>query len=151
MLCKPTALETLLDTLTQEETKVLDSLEEIDVVGHRVVHGGAKYSQPVLIDKDVKKAIAAMVVSLNGLDVLVFTAGAGENQNMLRENICESLSYLGLQLDLAKNNADPVDLNIASDNSQVEILVIHTQEDWAIAIAASQVISKKAIASTAHK
>lgn len=90
----------------------------------------------------LKKAIAAMVASLNGLDVLVFTAGAGENLHMLREKTCAGLSYLGLQLDTAKNEAKPVDTNIATDNSQVQILVIHTQEDWAIAIAACKMISK---------
>ncbi len=89
----------------------------------------------------LKKAIAAMVASLGGLDVLVFTAGVGENLNMLREKTCKSLAYLGLQLDTAKNDADPVDKNIATEESQVQILVIHTQEDWAIAIAAKKVMS----------
>ena len=84
----------------------------------------------------LKKAIAAMVASLNGWDVLVFTAGVGENSSTLRETICKELSYLGLQLDRVKNEAEPVDMDIASDCSQVKILVIHTQEDWAIAIAA---------------
>ena len=88
------------------------------------------------------KAIGAMAASLNGLDVLVFTAGAGENQSMLREKTCAGLSYLGLQLDVAKNNADPVDENIAAENSQVQILVIHTQEVWAIATAASSIYSR---------
>jgi acetate kinase len=81
----------------------------------------------------LKKAIGAMVASLNGLDALVFTAGAGENHKMLREKTCAGLSYLGLKIDTAKNNANPVDLNIAGVDSQVQILVIHTQEDWAIA------------------
>ncbi len=81
----------------------------------------------------LKKAIGAMVASLNGLDVLVFTAGVGENQNMLRQQTCAGLSYLGVELDTAKNNAKPKDVNIAAENSQVQILVIHTQEDWAIA------------------
>ncbi len=94
----------------------------------------------------LKKAIGAMVASLNGLDALVFTAGAGENQSMLRSKTCGGLSYLGLQLDLVKNDADPVDTNIATKNSQVQILVIHTQEDWAIATAAKKVMSKEAIA-----
>ena len=61
---------------------------------------------------------------------------------MLREKTCAGLSYLGLQLDTAKNEAKPVDTNIATDNSQVQILVIHTQEDWAIAIATCKMISK---------
>ena len=88
----------------------------------------------------LKKAIAAMVASLNGLDVLVFTAGVGENQNDLREKTCSALSYLGLELDSAKNEAEPGDENIATDNSQIQILVIHTQEDWAIARAARSCI-----------
>lgn len=89
----------------------------------------------------LKKAIAAMVASLNGLDVLVFTAGVGENSAILREQTCLGLSYLGLQLDLAKNNNNPVDRNIATDNSAIKILVIHTQEDWAISLAARMAIA----------
>ena len=58
---RDTALKTLLDTLTTGETKVVGSLSEIDAVGHRVVHGGAKYSQPVFIDREVKKAIANLI------------------------------------------------------------------------------------------
>ena len=81
----------------------------------------------------LKKAIAAMVASLNGLDVLVFTAGVGENSSMVREKTCAGLSYLGIKLDTAKNNAKPKDVDIATENSQVQVLVIHTQEDWAIA------------------
>ena len=81
----------------------------------------------------LKTAIGAMVASLNGLDVLVFTAGVGENSSMIREKACAGLAYLGWQLNLAKNNASPVDANIATEDSQVKVLVIHTQEDWAIA------------------
>ena len=81
----------------------------------------------------LKKAIAAMVATLNGLDVLVFTAGVGENSSMVREKTCAGLSYLGIKLDTTKNNAKPKDVDIATENSQVQVLVIHTQEDWAIA------------------
>ena len=81
----------------------------------------------------LKKAIGAMVASLNGLDVLVFTAGVGENSSMVRQKTCAGLSYLGVKLDTDKNNAKPKDINIATENSQVQILVVHTQEDWAIA------------------
>ncbi|GAB4526695.1 MAG: acetate kinase [Pleurocapsa sp.] len=88
----------------------------------------------------LKTAIGAMVASLNGLDVLVFTAGVGENSSIVRQQTCEGLTYLGLQLDLTKNNASPVDKNIATENSQVKILVIHTQEDWAIALAAQDLL-----------
>jgi len=81
----------------------------------------------------LKSAIGSMVASLNGLDVLVFTAGVGENSAIVREKTCAGLSYLGLQLDKNKNNADPVNEDIAAANSAVKVLVIQTQEDWAIA------------------
>ncbi|MGK7950412.1 MAG: acetate kinase [Xenococcaceae cyanobacterium] len=84
----------------------------------------------------LRSSIGAMVASLNGLDVLVFTGGVGENAKLVRAKTCESLTYLGLQLDLDKNNNNPVDANIAIEDSAVKILVIHTQEDWAIALKA---------------
>ena len=91
----------------------------------------------------LKKAIAAMVASLNGLDVLVFTAGVGEHQSTLREQTCGDLSYLGIQIDPAKNDAEPKDIDIAASDSQVRVLVIHTQEEWAIATSAVAVTEKK--------
>ena len=88
----------------------------------------------------LKSEIGAMVASLNGLDVLVFTAGVGENSGIVREKTCAGLTYLGLQLDSAQNNANPVDENIATDTSSVPVLVIHTQEDWAIALTARSLV-----------
>ena len=55
------ALETMLDTLVRGETKVLDRRSQINLVGHRVVHGGAKYSQPTLITPEVKTAISELI------------------------------------------------------------------------------------------
>ncbi len=51
------AFETVKELLTESELKVMDSLDEIDAVGHRVVHGGAKYNKSVLIDAEVEKDI----------------------------------------------------------------------------------------------
>jgi acetate kinase len=89
----------------------------------------------------LKSSIGAMVASLDGLDVLVFTGGVGENNASVREKTCEGLTYLGLQLDSAKNHHYPVARDIATDNSPRAILVIHTQEDWAIALAAASFVS----------
>jgi acetate kinase len=89
----------------------------------------------------LKSSIGAMVAILNGLDVLVFTGGVGENSSLVREKTCEGLTYLGLELDLAKNHHHPVDQNIAPDNSPRAVLVIHTQEDWAIALAAASTVA----------
>ncbi len=77
--------------------------------------------------------IGAMLASLGGLDALVFTAGIGENSAATRVSVCEAFEFLGLSLDLAQNNAEPIDQDIAHSDSNVRVLVIHTQEDWAIA------------------
>jgi acetate kinase len=77
--------------------------------------------------------IGAMIASLGGLDGLIFTAGVGENSASIRAAACESFAFLGLHLDPTKNSAHPVDQDIATADSTVRVLVIHTQEDWAIA------------------
>lgn len=81
----------------------------------------------------LRSSIGAMMASLGGLDALVFTAGVGENAATVREKTCEQFAFLGLQLDLNKNNSRPIDEDIATSDSQVRVLVVHTEEDWAIA------------------
>lgn len=56
-----TGIKTMLDTIVNGETKVLDSLRDIDVVGHRVVHGGTEYSQATVITPDVKATIKKLI------------------------------------------------------------------------------------------
>ncbi len=77
--------------------------------------------------------IGAMLAVLGGLDVLVFTAGIGENAAIVRAAACETLGFLNLKLDPQKNERSPVDQDIATTDSSVRVLVIQTQEDWLIA------------------
>lgn len=81
----------------------------------------------------LKACIGSMVMSLGGLDAMVFTAGIGEHDASIRAATCESMSFLGITLDHNKNQNNPVDQDIATLDSTARILVIHTQEDWAIA------------------
>ena len=81
----------------------------------------------------LRSSIGAMMASLGGLDALVFTAGVGENAAIVREKACEKFTFLGVQLDRDKNNTRPVNEDIATPDSQVRVLVIHTEEDWTIA------------------
>ncbi|MFQ4144196.1 acetate kinase [Chlorogloeopsis sp. ULAP02] len=81
----------------------------------------------------LRSGIGAMLASLGGLDALIFTAGIGENSSDVRVAACESFEFLGLKLDPQKNTRSPEDRDIATANSKVRVLVIHTQEDWAIA------------------
>jgi acetate kinase len=80
----------------------------------------------------LRSGIGAMLASLSGLDALVFTAGVGENSALVRTAACEAFGFLGLKLDPEKNTRPPEDRDIATADSTVRVLVIHTQEDWAI-------------------
>ncbi|GGF76351.1 acetate/propionate family kinase [Wenyingzhuangia marina] len=82
----------------------------------------------------VKKYIGSYTAAMNGLDALVFTAGAGENSIELRKLICENLSFLGIELDEDLNNVRPKELiEIQAKNSKVKILIIPTNEELEIA------------------
>ncbi|MGF1541962.1 MAG: acetate/propionate family kinase [Pleurocapsa sp.] len=81
----------------------------------------------------LKKAIGAMLPLLGGLDILVFTAGIGENSSVIRAETCKAFEFMGLKLDLIQNDNNITEQNIALPDSQVKIIVIHTNEDWAIA------------------
>jgi acetate kinase len=81
----------------------------------------------------LRREMGAMVASLQGLDVLVFTAGMGENSPLIWRRACDAFGYLGLKLRTGKLTPSPEDQDIAAADSQVRVLVIHTQEEWAIA------------------
>jgi acetate kinase len=81
----------------------------------------------------LRSGIGSMLASLDGLDALIFTAGVGENSAPVRALTCEAFEWLGVKIDVVKNESHAVDENIAADDSTVKVLVIHTQEDWAIA------------------
>lgn len=78
-------------------------------------------------------SIGSMVVALNGVDGIIFTAGIGENSSEVRAATCSQLSFLGIILDPEKNSVAKPDQDIAAPNSKVHVLVIRAQEDWAIA------------------
>jgi acetate kinase len=81
----------------------------------------------------LRSHIGSMLASLGGLDALVFTAGVGENAPTVRAAACAGFEFLGLKLDLDKNNQRLMDVDISTPDSSVRVLVIHTQEDWEIA------------------
>ncbi|MGC2186199.1 MAG: acetate kinase [Terriglobales bacterium] len=81
----------------------------------------------------LQASIGAMVAVLGGIDALVFSAGVGENSPEVRLATCSNLEFLGLKLDAAGNAKASLDVDIATPDSLVRILVIRAQEDWAIA------------------
>jgi acetate kinase len=81
----------------------------------------------------LQSEIGAMAASLGGLDVLIFTAGIGENSPEVRRAACAKLEFLGVTLDDSANSAAQPDCHISSESSRVRVLVIRAQEDWSIA------------------
>jgi len=81
----------------------------------------------------IKKYIGAYSASMGGLDVLVFTAGIGENSSLIRSLICKGFEYLGLYIDEEKNSNSQRKKAINTDDSKVKVLVIPTDEELMIA------------------
>ena len=80
----------------------------------------------------IRKYIGAYAAEMGGVDVIVFTAGIGENNVALRERIMKNFEYLGAKLDPAKNNTRSESV-ISADDSKVKIVVIPTDEEIVIA------------------
>ena len=70
---------------------------------------------------------------MNGVDAIAFTAGIGENDPDLRAYVCENLSYLGVKIDDKKNHIRGEEIKISTDDSKVDVFVIPTNEELAIA------------------
>lgn len=81
----------------------------------------------------VIKYIGAYAAAMNGVDIIAFTAGLGENDKNMRKNVCEHLSYLGIELDDEANSVRGKDMVISTPASKVQVMVIPTNEELAIA------------------
>ncbi len=77
--------------------------------------------------------IAQYYVLLGGVDIIVFTAGVGENNVTVRREICEKLSCLGIKIDLDANNVRGKEIMISSPDSSIPVYVIPTDEELMIA------------------
>ena len=81
----------------------------------------------------VVKYIGAYVAAMDGVDVIAFTAGLGENGKSTRKAICDHLSYLGIKIDDEANSIRGKDVVISTPDSKVQVMVIPTNEELAIA------------------
>jgi acetate kinase len=77
------------------------------------------------------RELGSLVAALGGIDVLVFTAGIGENSPLIRQKICETSKWLNIEIDNSLNASQA--LNINTSNSKVDVLVIPTNEELMIA------------------
>ena len=81
----------------------------------------------------VKKYIGSYAAALNGVDVIVFTGGIGENDAYIRGEIIKGLTYLGINIDEAKNAVRGEEAILSTPDSKVTVCVIPTDEEWMIA------------------
>ena len=84
----------------------------------------------------IKKIIGSYVAEMNGVDALVFTAGIGENDGIIRDMICKDMSYLGIEIDNDINLKLPrgTQADITKAGAKVKTLVIPTNEEYMIAL-----------------
>jgi len=100
----------------------------------------------------IKKYIGAYAAALGGLDVLVFTAGIGENAPRVREKTCENLEFLGIKIDKKKNRESiKTEAMISSPKTRVKILVIPTNEELVIARDTVRIIQEVETRKVMHK
>lgn len=82
---------------------------------------------------NVAKYIGAYAAAMNGVDVICFTAGVGENAALVRTFICEYLGYLGVKIDQEANGKRGEDTVISTIDSKTTVMVVPTNEELAIA------------------
>ncbi len=81
----------------------------------------------------LKKYIGSYAAAMNGVDVIVFTGGIGENQLITREYICNNMTYLGIDFDPALNTTRGEEIELTRPGSKVRVVCIPTDEEWMIA------------------
>ena len=82
---------------------------------------------------EVAKYIGAYAAALNGIDVITFTAGVGENGVSTRKAICEYLTYMGVEIDDELNNNRGKEMVISTPNSKIQVWIVPTNEELMIA------------------
>ena len=86
-----------------------------------------------MFEYQARKIIGSYAAAMGGVDVIVFTAGIGENTDYIRAAACEGLGFMGVEIDPSKNNGVRSEAVISSDNSKVTVAIIPTNEELAIA------------------
>ena len=104
-----------------------DLVNKCDEGDHRAIIAKDKYIRRIV------DYISQYYVLLEGADVIVLTAGVGENNVPIRREICEKLSCLGVKIDLDLNNKRGETVKISSDDSKIDVYVIPTNEELMIA------------------
>lgn len=97
-----------------------------------------------MFEYQIRKMIGSYVAVLNGVDALVFTAGIGENDSVMRSKICDHLGWLGVEINEELNNNRKIkEKELSTANSKIRVFVIPTNEELAIARDTYAIVSGK--------
>jgi len=92
----------------------------------------------------IKKYIGAYAAALGGVDILIFTGGVGENQWVTRKAVCTDMEYMGMKLDIDKNDGmRGEEMIISTPDSKVTIMVVPTDEEFMIASDTMEILNKQ--------
>lgn len=120
-----------------KESGVL-GLSEISSDFREIENGCAEGNKDAIRANDafvyrVAKYIGSYAAAMNGVDAIAFTAGLGENNALVRKEVCEYLEFLGLKVDDEKNNVRGKEVVFSTDDSKVAALLVPTNEELMIA------------------
>ena len=91
----------------------------------------------------IQKYIGSYIAAMNGCDAIIFTAGIGENHVRARKWVCEGLSYFGIEIDDERNNCFGEERKISTDDSKIQVWVMPTNEELAIALDTLEIATNK--------
>ena len=91
----------------------------------------------------IKKYIGEYAAAMGGVDIIVWTAGVGENQEGVRWDSCQGLEFLGVKMDKEANHCRGVERIISAPDSKVKVCLIPTDEEIVIARDTVDIVSNK--------
>ena len=90
----------------------------------------------------IKKYVGGYAAAMGGCDAIVFTGGIGENDDKVREKVCEGMEFMGVKFDAAKNKGCREEACVSAPDSKVQVWVIPTNEELLIARDTKEIVSK---------
>ncbi|MCI8297212.1 MAG: acetate kinase [Lachnospiraceae bacterium] len=131
-------------TILNQESGVLGISKNLSSDFRELKDAQIKYNEKASLAREifaykVAKYVGSYAAAMNGVDNIVFTAGVGENDSEIREEICEYLGFLGIAIDEVMNREQSEAVKISTWDSKVNVLVIRTNEELEIAREAAAV------------
>lgn len=113
-------------------------IEQADKDGNKLAHLALQ-----MYNYRIKKYIGAYAAAMGGVDIIVWTAGVGENQEGVRWDSLTDMEYLGIKMDAERNHVRSQEAIVSAEDSKVTVCLIPTDEELMIARDTYQIVTKK--------